>query len=259
MSVAHHARARHRTGHAAPPGVVVRLACRGRPEEIGRAQHRRRRAGPRHRAGAAGAPGPTGWSSTRRRTSRRSGPAAFFPEVAVTFTADGDGPHYHVPLLLSPFGYSPPTAGANAMAIVLGPNQYGKAETRVVRIYRDTERHEIRDLNVSTALRGDFDARAHPRRPGQRAAHRQPEEHLLRLRQGEGGGRDRGLRAGPGPPLRRRHRAGQPGPGSRSRSTAGSGSASPARPHPHTFARAGRRGPHHGCDRDQPATRRYPE
>ncbi|MET1005480.1 MAG: factor-independent urate hydroxylase [Propionibacteriaceae bacterium] len=42
------------------------------------------------------------------------------------------------------------------MAIVLGPNQYGKAENRVVRIYRDTERHEIRDLNVSSALRGDF-------------------------------------------------------------------------------------------------------
>ena len=42
------------------------------------------------------------------------------------------------------------------MAIVLGPNQYGKAETRVVRVYRDNGRHEIRDLNVSTALRGDF-------------------------------------------------------------------------------------------------------
>ena len=42
------------------------------------------------------------------------------------------------------------------MAIVLGPNQYGKAETRVVRVYRDTPRHEIRDLNVSTVLRGDF-------------------------------------------------------------------------------------------------------
>jgi urate oxidase len=42
------------------------------------------------------------------------------------------------------------------MAIVLGPNQYGKAETRVVRVYRDGERHEIRDLNVSTVLRGDF-------------------------------------------------------------------------------------------------------
>jgi urate oxidase len=44
------------------------------------------------------------------------------------------------------------------MSIVLGPNQYGKAENRVVRIYRDTDRHEIRDLNVSTSLRGDFAA-----------------------------------------------------------------------------------------------------
>lgn len=42
------------------------------------------------------------------------------------------------------------------MSIVLGPNQYGKSENRVVRIYRDSERHEIRDLNVSTSLRGDF-------------------------------------------------------------------------------------------------------
>lgn len=48
------------------------------------------------------------------------------------------------------------------MAIVLGPNQYGKAETRVVRISRDGSRHEIRDLNVSTSLRGDF-ADAHIR------------------------------------------------------------------------------------------------
>jgi urate oxidase len=44
------------------------------------------------------------------------------------------------------------------MSIVLGTNQYGKAENRVVRVYRDTDRHEIRDLNVSTALRGDFEA-----------------------------------------------------------------------------------------------------
>jgi urate oxidase len=44
------------------------------------------------------------------------------------------------------------------MSIVLGPNQYGKAETRVVRIYRDGPEHEIRDLNVSTTLRGGFDA-----------------------------------------------------------------------------------------------------
>jgi urate oxidase len=43
------------------------------------------------------------------------------------------------------------------MAIVLGPNQYGKAENRVVRVYRDTARHEIRDLNVSSSLRGRFE------------------------------------------------------------------------------------------------------
>ena len=42
--------------------------------------------------------------------------------------------------------------------IVLGTNQYGKAENRVVRIYRDTPRHEIHDINVSTCLRGDFSA-----------------------------------------------------------------------------------------------------
>lgn len=44
------------------------------------------------------------------------------------------------------------------MSIVLGANQYGKAENRLVRIVRDTARHEIRDLTVSTALRGDFTA-----------------------------------------------------------------------------------------------------
>jgi len=43
------------------------------------------------------------------------------------------------------------------MAHVLGQNQYGKAETRVVRVYRDTTRHEIKDLNVSVALSGDLD------------------------------------------------------------------------------------------------------
>jgi urate oxidase len=44
------------------------------------------------------------------------------------------------------------------MGITLGANQYGKAENRLVRIYRETARHEIRDVTVSTALRGDFAA-----------------------------------------------------------------------------------------------------
>jgi urate oxidase len=43
------------------------------------------------------------------------------------------------------------------MAIILGDHQYGKAESRVVRIVRDLPRHEIRDLNVSTSLRGPFE------------------------------------------------------------------------------------------------------
>ncbi len=42
------------------------------------------------------------------------------------------------------------------MSVTLGHNQYGKAETRVVRIYRDTDPHEIVDYNVSVALSGDF-------------------------------------------------------------------------------------------------------
>ena len=43
-------------------------------------------------------------------------------------------------------------------AIVLGVNQYGKAEVRVVKVTRDTPRHEIDDLNVTSQLRGDFAA-----------------------------------------------------------------------------------------------------
>ncbi len=42
------------------------------------------------------------------------------------------------------------------MAIVLGPNQYGKAEVRVVAVDRSTPRHELVDLSVSSSLRGDF-------------------------------------------------------------------------------------------------------
>lgn len=37
-----------------------------------------------------------------QRSDRRS----FYPYVDVVFEIDGDGQHYHVPLLLNPFGYS---------------------------------------------------------------------------------------------------------------------------------------------------------
>ncbi len=39
------------------------------------------------------------------RYHQSTGVAAFFPEVNVTFNV-ASGAHYHVPLLLSPFGYS---------------------------------------------------------------------------------------------------------------------------------------------------------
>ncbi|WIB68970.1 urate oxidase [Curtobacterium sp. MCBD17_035] len=39
-------------------------------------------------------------------------------------------------------------------SVHLGPNQYGKAEVRLVRVTRDTDRHEIEDLTITTQLRG---------------------------------------------------------------------------------------------------------
>ncbi|MEV6343954.1 factor-independent urate hydroxylase [Actinoplanes sp. NPDC051851] len=44
------------------------------------------------------------------------------------------------------------------MAIVLGPNRYGKAETRLVRVHRDGDTHGLVDFNVSVALSGDLTA-----------------------------------------------------------------------------------------------------
>src|ERR687895_1502319 len=46
--------------------------------------------------------------------------------------------------------------------IFLGRNNYGKSEVRLVKVKRDTDRHELRDLDVAVALEGDFEA-AHVR------------------------------------------------------------------------------------------------
>ncbi|MEW1720222.1 factor-independent urate hydroxylase [Streptomyces sp. NPDC093109] len=43
------------------------------------------------------------------------------------------------------------------MPTILGQNQYGKAETRVVKVVRDGDTHHIKDLSVSVALSGDMD------------------------------------------------------------------------------------------------------
>lgn len=42
------------------------------------------------------------------------------------------------------------------MTISLGDNQYGKAETHVVRVTKRGPTHDIKDMNVSIALSGDF-------------------------------------------------------------------------------------------------------
>ncbi|MEV7425250.1 MULTISPECIES: factor-independent urate hydroxylase [unclassified Streptomyces] len=43
------------------------------------------------------------------------------------------------------------------MPTILGQNQYGKADTRVVKVVRDGATHHLKDLNVSIALSGDMD------------------------------------------------------------------------------------------------------
>ncbi|MFI1796497.1 factor-independent urate hydroxylase [Streptomyces sp. NPDC020379] len=40
---------------------------------------------------------------------------------------------------------------------ILGQNQYGKAETRVLKVTRDGDTHHLKDLNVSVALSGDME------------------------------------------------------------------------------------------------------
>jgi len=42
--------------------------------------------------------------------------------------------------------------------IVLGQNNYGKSENRIVKVNRDTKRHGLWDLDVRVALEGDFEA-----------------------------------------------------------------------------------------------------
>src|SRR5713101_9891991 len=44
------------------------------------------------------------------------------------------------------------------MTIVLGDNHYGKAETHLVHVSHDGDRHQVTDFLVSISLAGDFGA-----------------------------------------------------------------------------------------------------
>jgi len=57
------------------------------------------------RVASLGAELPGGTYTLRFQVSVHQ-PDGFYPEVAVTFTVTEDESHYHVPLLLSPYGYS---------------------------------------------------------------------------------------------------------------------------------------------------------
>ena len=50
------------------------------------------------------------------------------------------------------------TEAATGTKIVLGQSTYGKSDVRLVKVKRDTSRHEITDVRVDVALTGDFEA-----------------------------------------------------------------------------------------------------
>ena len=50
------------------------------------------------------------------------------------------------------------SAAVASPRIILGPNQYGKAEVRLVKTTRDTARHSLEDLSITSQLHGDFAA-----------------------------------------------------------------------------------------------------
>ncbi len=50
------------------------------------------------------------------------------------------------------------TADRTKVKVVLGRNTYGKADVRLFKVFRDSERHEVKDVWVNVAMEGDFGA-----------------------------------------------------------------------------------------------------
>lgn len=84
-------------------GVPVRLE---RPDGPGWTTVTEGRTGPDGRLRLAEAPLPAGRYRLVFDTAAYLGEAAFFPEAAVVFEVRESQRHYHLPLLLSPFGYT---------------------------------------------------------------------------------------------------------------------------------------------------------
>src|SRR4029077_15519210 len=100
----------------------------------------------------------TGWSSIPRTTSRSTAtPSSIrryqsysrLPTRGVTFTYP----------CFSALSATAHIKEREPLTIRLGPNQYGKAETHLVRVTKGGpfgSVHEIKDISVSVALSGDF-------------------------------------------------------------------------------------------------------
>src|SRR5690625_862321 len=167
-----HARARHR-------GEPVPVHDR-RPPGGRHVPHRCRRTHPRPGAGGGGA-GHLPAGVRHRRLLQRPGPGPFLPaghhrlphrgRSGALSRADPAQPVrlLHLPRQLRPAMHAQQpdgiTAGdsnsaTHADELVLGANQYGKAEVRLVHVDRSAPRHRLTDLSVTSQLHGDF-ARAH--------------------------------------------------------------------------------------------------
>lgn len=53
---------------------------------------------------------------------------------------------------------APGAPAATPVRVRLGDNNYGKADVRLFKVFRDSPRHEIRDVWVRVGMRGEFDA-----------------------------------------------------------------------------------------------------
>ncbi|MBZ9713532.1 factor-independent urate hydroxylase [Deinococcus multiflagellatus] len=63
--------------------------------------------------------------------------------------------------LIQPGGAPAPTSQeepAMTVKVKLGENNYGKADVRLFKVFRDGPRHDIKDMQVRVAVTGDFDA-----------------------------------------------------------------------------------------------------
>jgi 5-hydroxyisourate hydrolase len=88
------------------PAAGVAVALERGPDWTGVASGR---TGDDGRIGELGSPGEPGLYRLRFDTAaylEAAGMPAFFPEVTVQFTVERPEEHHHVPLLLSPFGYT---------------------------------------------------------------------------------------------------------------------------------------------------------